>query len=82
MQLPAYVTGTVSVGGRPAAGVTVIASGKDGDHQVRADSAGGFHISLLTGLWLLSARAGGASGPAVRLHLQPGQQIHQDLQAP
>jgi hypothetical protein len=84
MQVPAYITGTVQASGHPVPGALVVAAGKDGVHQVRADGAGGYHISLLVGEWSLSAALGPgqASGPVVRLHLQPSQQLRVVLQAP
>ena len=93
-QSPAPVTGTVT--SRPncrpgqacpflvalVPDALVVATGKDGAHEVHADAHGHFQIYLLEGLWTLKASRADSStpGPGVTVDLSAGQSRQVNLQ--
>ena len=87
MQAPAQVSGVVTsrppcLPGRACSflvalvpGALVVASGKDGVHEVHADGHGHYRLFLLEGVWTLQAARtdSAAMGPAARAVLTAGQ---------
>jgi len=95
LQAPAPVSGVVTA--RPPCqpghacsflvalvpGALVVANGKDGTHEVRADGHGHYRLFLLEGVWTLQAarRPTGPMGLPVRVDLSAGRAATVNLSA-